>query len=100
MSVSQERVLNVLYAPVVTEKASMTTGDKMQCVFKVATDATKIEVKQAVEQLLNVSVDSVRVCNMNGKTTRFRNVNGKRKSWKKAYVTLAAGQEIEVLDQA
>lgn len=97
---NQERILNVLYAPVVTEKTASAAGDKTQCVFKVAIDATKVEVKQAVEQLLKVSVDSVRVCNMKGKTTRFRNVNGKRKSWKKAYVTLAAGQEIEVLDQA
>jgi large subunit ribosomal protein L23 len=97
---NKERMLKVLMSSHVTEKSASCAGDKTQCVFKVASDATKVEVKQAVEKLLKVSVDSVRVCVMKGKTTRFRNRPGKRNNWKKAYVTLSAGSELEVASQA
>lgn len=91
---NQERLLQVLIAPHVSEK-SATIGERHdQYVFKVATSATKPEIKSAVEQLFNVSVDSVRVANVKGKNKRFGARQGRRSDWKKAYVTLKAGQEI------
>lgn len=91
---NQERLMNVLLAPHVSEK-STTVGEKNnQVVFKVATDANKIEIKAAVEMLFEVKVDNVRIANMKGKVRNFRQKPGKRKDWKKAYVNLAAGQDI------
>ena len=66
-----------------------------QVVFKVATDATKPEVKAAVELLFNVKVDSVQILNVKGKVKRFGRFTGRRSDWKKAYVSLTPGQEID-----
>ena len=92
---NQERVFKVLLGPHVTEKSAMPAGAATQVVFKVATDATKLEVKKAVEQLFEVQVDDVRVVNVKGKTRRTKNGLGRRGDWKKAYVRLAEGQDID-----
>lgn len=93
--ISSERVMKVLLAPHITEKGAIVGESSNQYVFRVATDATKPEIKQAVEQLFDVSVDAVRVLNNKGKTKRSRTGLGKRKDWKKAYVRVQEGQLIE-----
>ena len=92
---NQERLFKVLLGPHITEKSSMSAGTATQVVFKVATDATKLEVRKAVEQLFEVKVDGVRVVNMKGKTRRTKTGLGRRSDWKKAYVRLAEGQDID-----
>lgn len=92
---SKERILQVLLAPHVSEKASMVADSSNQHVFKVLTDANKTEIKQAVEELFEVKVAQVRVMNVKGKAKRFGQRNGKRSDWRKAYVTLAVGQDID-----
>ena len=92
---NQERVFKVLLAPHITEKAAMASQAGNQIVFKVATDATKLEIKKAVEQLFSVQVEDVRVANVKGKTRRTRTGLGRRSDWRKAYVRLADGQEID-----
>lgn len=91
---NQERLLQVLLAPHVSEKSATVGERNNQYVFKVVSDATKPEIKTAVEKLFSVSVASVQVANMKGKSKRFGSFQGRRSDWKKAYVTLAAGQEI------
>ncbi len=94
------RLMQVLLAPHISEKSSIVADENNQYVFKVATDANKIEVKQAVELLFDVKVSSVTVANMKGKTKRTGAKFGKRSNWKKAYITLEAGQEIDFLGGA
>ena len=90
----QERIMNILLAPIVSEK-STTLGEKFNQVgFKVVPDANKHEIKQAVETLFKVEVKSVRTANVKGKIRNFRQRPGRRKDWKKAYVSLAEGQDI------
>lgn len=91
---SQERLLNVLRAPHISEKSAV-AAELNQYVFKVAVDATKSEVKAAVESVFEVSVENVRVVNVKGKTKRTRTGLGRRNDWKKAYVSVATGQEID-----
>ena len=91
---SQERLLQVLLAPQISEKATFIADKNEQVVFKVASDATKPEIKAAVELLFKVQVESVQVANVTGKEKRFGRFIGRRKSWKKAYVSLKPGQEI------
>ncbi len=91
---SQERLLPVLLAPQISEKATFIADKNEQVVFKVASDATKPEIKAAVELLFKVQVESVQVANVKGKEKRFGRFIGRRKSWKKAYVSLKPGQEI------
>ncbi len=92
---NQEGLFKVLLGPHITEKSAMSAGTATQVVFKVATDATKLEVRKAVEQLFEVKVDGVRVVNMKGKTRRTKTGLGRRSDWKKAYVRLAEGQDID-----
>ena len=92
---NQERLFKVLLGPHITEKSAMSAGTATQVVFKVATDATKLEVRKAVEQLFEVKVDGVRGVNMKGKTRRTKTGLGRRSDWKKAYVRLAEGQDID-----
>jgi len=92
---NSERIMKVLLAPHVTEKAAVVGETSNQYVFRVATDANKAEIKAAVEKLFDVSVDSVQVANSKGKTKRFGARPGKRKDTKKAYVRVAAGQSID-----
>lgn len=91
---NQERLMKVLLGPHVSEKSTKIGDRYRQIVFKVAADATKPEIKQAVEQLFNVQVDGVRVNNVRGKTRRFGQITGRRKDWKKAYVSLKEGFDI------
>jgi len=89
-----EQLMNVLLAPVVSEKSTM-IGDKAnQVVFRVTDAATKPEIKAAVELLFKVKVSAVKVANVKGKEKRFGRTIGRRRSWRKAYVCLAPGQEI------
>ena len=91
---NQERLMNVLLAPQISEKATFVAEKNEQVIFKVVSDATKPEIKAAVELLFKVSVDNVQVANVKGKKKRFGKFMGNRKDWKKAYVCLAPGQEI------
>ncbi|GBG02661.1 50S ribosomal protein L23 [Azospira sp. I13] len=91
---SQERLLQVLLAPQISEKATFVADKNEQVIFKVASDATKPEIKAAVELLFKVQVESVQVANVKGKEKRFGRFIGRRKNWKKAYVSLKPGQEI------
>lgn len=91
---NEERLLNILLAPQISEKATYVAEKNEQVIFRVVTDATKPEVKAAVEKLFNVTVDSVNISNVKGKQKRFGRSIGRRQDWKKAYVCLAAGQEI------
>ena len=94
---NQERLMKVLLAPHVSEKSTMVAEASNQVVFKVVPDATKAEVKKAVELLFDVKVDAVRVLNVKGKAKRTGKVEGRRKNWRKAYVSLAEGNEIDFL---
>ena len=90
----QARLMQVLLAPVVSEKSTFVADRLDQVVFKVAKDATKPEIKAAVELMFKVQVDSVKVSNVKGKEKRFGRFIGRRDHWKKAYVCLKPGQEI------
>jgi len=93
-SFSQERLMKVLIAPQISEKATYVADKFEQVVFRVSTDATKPEIKAAVEFMFKVVVDSVQVANVKGKEKRSGRFVGRRNNWKKAYVCLASGQEI------
>ena len=97
---NEERLMKVLVAPLISEKSSVAAEQNNQYVFKVTTDATKPEIKAAVELLFEVKVDSVKVANVKGKTKRFGQRMGRRSDWKKAYISLQAGQEIDLLGGA
>ena len=94
---NQERILDVLKSPHVSEKATLISERDNQVVFKVAVDATKLEIKRAVESLFEVEVTSVQTTNVKGKTKRHGQQVGRRINWKKAYVSLKAGQDIDFL---
>jgi large subunit ribosomal protein L23 len=91
---NQERLMQVLLAPQVSEKSTFVAEKNAQVVFRVVGNATKPEIKAAVELLFKVEVESVQVANVKGKLKRFGKLSGRRKNWKKAYVCLKAGQEI------
>lgn len=93
---NQERVFQVLRSPHISEKAAIVGDESNQHVFKVATDAKKDEIKTAVEQLFNVKVSKVRTANVKGKSKRQGVRMGKRSDWKKAYVSLEQGHEIDL----
>jgi large subunit ribosomal protein L23 len=97
ISVAGERLHNVILAPVVSEKGSRVAEKHNQAVFKVLRDAKKPEIKAAVEKMFKVKVEGVRTLNVKGKSKRFGASMGVRSDWKKAYVTLAEGQEIDFL---
>jgi len=94
-ALNQERLINVLVGPHVSEKASVIAERNNQVTFKVRVDSTKSDIKQAVELMFDVKVEGVQVANVKGKAKRFGQTKGKRKDWKKAYVTLAEGQDID-----
>lgn len=95
-----EKLYNVLLAPRVTEKTARVGEQGNQYVFRVATDATKADIRAAVEHLFDVNVESVQVMNMKGKTKSFKLRPGKRADWKKAYVRVQEGQVIDLLGDA
>lgn len=94
---NQERVFKVLLGPHISEKATTVAERNNQVVFKVAPDATKPEIKAAVEQLFDVKVEGVQVSNLKGKRKRTRFGMGKRSDLRKAYVRLQEGQDIDFL---
>ncbi len=92
------RLYNVLLGPHTTEKSVLAAEKRRQITFKVAVDATKTEIKQAVEKIFNVSVEAVRTTNVLGKRKRFKQIKGKRSDWKKASVSLQEGQDINIAE--
>ncbi len=90
----EERLMTVIRGPHLSEKAHL-AAENNQVVLKVRTDATKAEIRQAVELLFEVKVDDVKVVNVKGKTKRFGQTKGRRSDWKKAYVKLAEGSSLE-----
>ena len=90
----KERLMQVLLAPQVSEKSTFIGEKHNQYVFRVAADATKPEIRAAVELMFKTKVKSVQVTNVKGKEKRFGRFEGRRRNWKKAYVSLVKGQEI------
>ena len=95
VTISKERMYDIIRGPVITEKATM-GSEHGQVTFKVSLDATKPEIKTAVETLFNVKVEAVNTLRQEGKLKRFRGQTGRRAETKKAMVTLAEGQSIDV----
>lgn len=93
----QERLLNIIHAPHVSEKATLKTEKNNEYVFRVFSHATKAEIKDAVEYLFNAKVKAVRVVNVRAKQRLFRGIEGKKKGWKKAYVTLQPNEKIDLM---
>jgi large subunit ribosomal protein L23 len=89
-----DQLMNIVLAPVVSEKSTFVADKNRQYVFRVADDATKPQIKAAIELMFKTKVDDVTVLNVHGKQRRFGKVTGRRRNWKKAYVRLAEGQEI------
>lgn len=94
---SDARLMKVLLAPLMSEKTARLADRNRQYAFKVVSDATKPEIRQAVEMLFDVKVTGVQVSNVSGKIKRFGQTVGKRSGWKKAFVTLAEGSDINFM---
>lgn len=94
---NRERLMQILVEPKISEKATRAADLNRQYVFRVLLDATKPEIKAAVEDLFNVKVENVTVANMPAKARFFRGRGGARQSWKKAYVKLEPGFDIDFL---
>lgn len=94
-SMNQERLMTILLAPVISEKSTMVADKLEQVAFKVVPDATKPEVKAAVELMFKVQVESVSILNVKGKQKRFGRFMGRRSDVRKAYVSLKPGQNID-----
>lgn len=92
---NQERLISILLGPHVSEKTTRVGERDNQIVFRVRTDSTKAEVRRAVELMFEVQVTGVQIVNCRGKVKRFGSTVGRRQNWKKAYVTLAEGQDID-----
>lgn len=90
-----DRLSKIIVAPVVSEKSTRVADNHRQVVFKVLKDASKPEIRRAVEKMFDVSVDSVSTANVRGKVKRFGQSVGRRSDWKKAYVKLAEGSDID-----
>ncbi len=96
---NKERLMKVLLGGVVSEK-SANVAESNQVIFRVASDATKPEIRRAVELMFDVDVESVHVLNVKGKSKRFGQMQGKRSDWRKAYVRLKEGQDIDLMPGA
>ncbi len=95
-----ERLMTLILAPVISEKSTIMADKHEQVILRVVNDATKPEIKAAVELLFKVEVDAVSVLNVHGKEKRFGRVMGRRRGWKKAYIRLKPGQEINFAMEA
>ena len=95
---NKDLVMNTLLSPINTDKSYRLGEEVNQVVFKVATRSNKRTIKEAVEKLFNVKVANVRVVNMKGKACRFGRIEGRKKDWKKAYVSLMPGHDIKFTD--
>jgi len=93
--VKREQLMSVLIAPHVTEKTSLAMQNHNQYTFRVRRDATKTDIRKAIELMFDVKVAGVQVVNEPGKARRFGRTTGRTQDWKKAYVSLAAGQTID-----
>jgi large subunit ribosomal protein L23 len=100
ISFDEGRLMQVLVAPIVSEKATMVADKTNAVVFKVLQNATKPEIKAAVEMMFKVQVKGVSVLNTKGKTKRFGKSVGRRDNLRKAYVTLLPGQELNLSGEA
>ena len=94
-TLSKDKLYQVLLSPVVTEKSTLVAEEQGQAVFYVANDASRNDVKSAIEQAFDVEVESVRILNMKGKTKRFGRTLGRRNDRKKAYIRLKEGSDID-----
>ena len=94
VKMNEERLMQVILAPVISEKSTRVADKHEQVVLRVAPDATKPEIKAAVELLFKVEVEAVKVANVKGKVKRFGRHFGRRDNWRKAYVCLKPGQEL------
>jgi large subunit ribosomal protein L23 len=92
---NREQLMSVLIAPHVTEKTSLAMQNHNQYTFRVRRDATKTDIRKAIELMFDVKVAGVQVVNESGKTRRFGRTRGRTQDWKKAYVSLASGQTID-----
>jgi large subunit ribosomal protein L23 len=92
---NNERLSRILISPVVSEKSTRLADQSKQMVFKVLPDASKPEIRKAVEKMFDVTVTQVQVSNVKGKIKRFGQTVGRRSDWKKAYITLAEGSDID-----
>lgn len=92
---NQERLMRVILSPHMSEKATIGKEKRNEYVFQIIKDASKPEVKQAVEYIFKIKVKAVRIVNVKTKPKRFGQIQGRSKAWKKAYVTLQPGQAIE-----
>ena len=92
---NDERLMRILLGPVVSEKSAIVADSNRQFIFKVVPDATKLEIGRAVEKMFEVEFENVQVVNMKGKRKRFGALQGKRKNWRKAYVRLKEGHDID-----
>jgi large subunit ribosomal protein L23 len=90
----EEKLFHVILAPHISEKSTRAADKHRQFVFEVRRDATKPQIKQAVEKMFNVQVEAVTVTNVKGKSKRTGRIGGRRQDWKKAYVRLKPGQDI------
>jgi len=97
---TEERLMKVLLAPVISEKATMVAKKNEQVVFLVMPDATKLEIKAAVEMMFKVQVESVQVVNREGKVKRSGRFTGRRNHTRRAFVCLKPGQEINFTEEA
>ena len=96
--IRHDQLRSVLIAPHVSEKTTMLSQESGQIVFRVRPDSNKQQIKKAVEKFFDVKVSSVRTVSVNGKTKRFGARTGKTKNWKKAYIKLAEGQNLDILN--
>jgi large subunit ribosomal protein L23 len=92
---NREQLMSVLIAPHVTEKTSLAMQNHNQYTFRVRRDASKTDIRKAIELMFDVKVAGVRVVNEPGKVRRFGRTSGRTQDWKKAYVSLASGQTID-----
>lgn len=92
---NNSRLYQILLSPHISEKSSLGAEEVGRHTFKVAPDATKLEVRKAVEKLFDVQVTSVQIINVKGKVKRFGATTGRRSNWKKAIVRLADGQDLD-----
>jgi len=93
----KERLMSVLIGPHLSEKATIAGDRDKQVVFRVRRDSTKAEIRKAVELLFEVKVEGVQVVSVKGKAKRFGRTPGRRQDWKKAYVSLAEGSDINFM---
>ncbi|MCF6775810.1 50S ribosomal protein L23 [Thiotrichales bacterium 19X7-9] len=95
---NQERLYQVVLGPHVSDKAFQCADESRQIAFKVTTDSNKLEIKKAVEKLFEVEVEEVKTINVKGKSRRFGKISGRTKDWKKAYVKLKEGFDINFMN--